>query len=243
MLRQIFGALVSAAEQKATELGINGFLVVADFVEHVVLYAFVNCEPSSAVRDDHDGNGSYNIVSIAFSKLGMTLVRGKDTGYPTGVAGEVPWQGGHISGNKRYGYAFSGGPQEKDLQLAVHLESVHLSLASSYPVELIDYNTLAAKISAAADHERVGIVAETFLSLPPLEWRSELRYFWVALHNAARLTDDRRSPSTAWGWVMKQSMFPKALGLPAGFLNDDRRKSKEMELPMIGHKDDVPFAA
>lgn len=136
LTKHVFAVIHREVEKQAKELGVGGFMVVADRITGVMMYGYVNNVGGPVLWDT---DGSYNVVAIAFTKIGMVLAHLRDTGDTTGlVEGEVPWKGGQLSDDAEFAYAFSGAKQEQDHELMLTAENAHAKCTGDEQLEIID---------------------------------------------------------------------------------------------------------
>ena len=82
----------------------------------------------SVLRLNRPSKQDSNSLAIVLAKLAMVIAHMENTGGETNIRGEVPWKGGRISADRKFGYAFSGGTQEEDDELMQFAGLFHASL-------------------------------------------------------------------------------------------------------------------
>jgi len=131
LTQKVFDHIKAEVEAKAKQLGVDGFMIVADFGIGVSMFSLINRE--SALRVGVEGKKDTNFAGVAGCKFGATFAHRKDTGGETAFFGEVSYPGGHVSKDGEFSYNFSGAnllnipAGEIDLQLMLVAEEAHAS--------------------------------------------------------------------------------------------------------------------
>lgn len=126
----VFEKLASFVADECAKRGIQGTFVAVDLrtpeSASNIRWALIGMD--SPLKLNRPGKQDSNSLITGLQKIGMVIAHRRNTGGETSIRGEVPWEGGHISGLGHFGYAFTGAEQEVDAELMRMVESYHFSL-------------------------------------------------------------------------------------------------------------------
>lgn len=122
---QMFIEISDHVEEECKRRGVDGVLSIADTEDDTVIYwqliGRVSC------LDDASDGKKYNLLAIVLAKVAYVLTHLGQSG-KVEYEGEVPYRGGIPSENGEFVYAFSGGTEDQDVEIATSAYEFHKSL-------------------------------------------------------------------------------------------------------------------
>jgi hypothetical protein len=121
-----FRLILLEVAKKCEELGIDGVFAVSENVgpwwNNVIHFSQVR--RIEFLDDASDGN-KYNLLAIVFAKIAFVISHRKESEGKVLYEGEVPYRGAIISENRNFVYAFAGGTEDQDVEIARMAKDFH----------------------------------------------------------------------------------------------------------------------
>jgi hypothetical protein len=127
LTREVFDSIKDMIEDLARKLEVSGVLVVTDLTKNVIMYANISgiSTPASETPTDND-------TAIALAMTGSVIKYRRNTPTLPLLEGEIGYEGGIISQDGEFAYAFSGArtskgesDEEKNAYFASIAEQAH----------------------------------------------------------------------------------------------------------------------